>query len=192
MHPAEGWRKDQKVSEAPDIETRSADRQLLDPPGEYIRVSPRLTVVEELGNLGWTLILVAATAVPLILNSTDVWPGYPAWLAWLLPGAFLAYGVIAAIVIPFSVRRRRYSLRDDDFVAARGVIWHRVEVVPYGRIQYVDMTAGPVLRAFGLTRIKIHTAATDTHPEVLGVTAQEGARLRDELALRGEQRQAGL
>jgi membrane protein YdbS with pleckstrin-like domain len=173
-------------------EEHRSPQLLLDPPGEYSRVSPRLTVVEELGNLGWTVLFVAVTAIPLVLNAVDVWPGYPTWLSWLVPAAILAYGIVAAIVIPFSVRRRRYSLREDDFVAARGVIWHRIEVVPYGRIQYVDMTAGPVLRAFGLTRIKIHTAATDTHPEVLGITADEGARLRDELARRGEQRQAGL
>lgn len=165
---------------------------LHDPPGDYTHVSPRLTVVEELGNLGWTLLFVIITGAPLVLHSTDVWPGYPSWLGWSVPGVILVIGIVVAIVLPFSVRRRRYCLRDDDFVAARGVIWHRVEVVPYGRIQYVDMTAGPVLRAFGLTRIKIHTAATDSHPEVLGIPATEGARLRDELARRGEERQAGL
>lgn len=165
---------------------------LHDPPGEYTRVSPRLMVVQELSNLVTTVVSVVVTAIPLVLRTTGVWPGYPAWLAWLLPALVLVAGLIPASVFPFSVRRRRYSLREDDVVVARGMIWHRIEVVPYGRIQYVDMTSGPVLRAFGLTRLKIHTAATDAHPEILGVPSAEGARLRDELARRGEQKQAGL
>ncbi len=35
----------------------------------------------------------------------------------------------------------------------------RLVIVPYGRMQLVDVTAGPVDRAFGITTVQLHTAA---------------------------------
>lgn len=166
---------------------------LADPPAQnWQRVSPKLTVVEELSGGIAFLIILLATAVPLVLHAADVWPGYPAWLAWSVPAVVLVIAVISAIMVPFRVRSRRYALRDDDIAVARGVIFHRLEVIPYGRIQYVDVKEGPLLRGFGLCELQVHTASPDAHPEIKGLTARDGAVLREELSRRGEERLAGL
>lgn len=166
---------------------------LADPPSpDWTRVSAKLTTAEQLANAVGGLIFLAICAVPLVLRGADVWPGYPAWLAWLVPAVVLVWVVIAMIITPFQVRNRRYALRMDDIAVARGVVFHRMEVIPYGRIQYVDVVAGPILRAFGLCQLQIHTASPDAHPTIAGLLAADGAALRDELSRRGEERLAGL
>ena len=54
-----------------------------------------------------------------------------------------------------AVRRRfhawAYQEREEDLVVSRGVMFRRQSVVPYGRMQFVDVTAGPVERIFKLS-----------------------------------------
>jgi hypothetical protein len=85
-----------------------------------------------------------------------------------------------------------YLEREDDLVVRRGVLVRRTSVVPYGRMQYVDVTAGPLDRRLGLATVTLHTAAAATDAHVPGLLADEAARLRDRLAALGEARQAGL
>jgi membrane protein YdbS with pleckstrin-like domain len=85
-----------------------------------------------------------------------------------------------------------YLERQDDLLVRRGVLVRRTSVVPYGRMQYVDVTAGPLERRLGLATVTLHTAAAATDASVPGLLAPEAARLRDRLAALGEARQAGV
>jgi membrane protein YdbS with pleckstrin-like domain len=85
-----------------------------------------------------------------------------------------------------------YLEREDDLLVRRGVLVRRTSVVPYGRMQYVDVTAGPLDRRLGLATVTLHTAAAATDASVPGLRAAEAARLRDRLAALGEARQAGV
>jgi membrane protein YdbS with pleckstrin-like domain len=68
----------------------------------------------------------------------------------------------------------------------------RLSVVPYGRMQFVDVTAGPIERAFGLATVRLHTAAASTDARIPGLEQGEASRLRDQLARLGEADAAGL
>jgi membrane protein YdbS with pleckstrin-like domain len=122
-------------------------------------------------------------------------------------GAALASGLVAALAAVLVVavlaaltgvllRRRyvawRYAEREDDLLVSRGVMIRRLTVVPYGRMQFVDVTAGPVDRLFGLATVQLHTAAAATDAKIPGLTNAEAQRLRDQLAALGESRAAGL
>ena len=95
-----------------------------------------------------------------------------------------------------SVERRweawGYAEREDDLLVRRGVLVRRLSVVPYGRMQYVDVTAGPLDRRLGLARVTLHTAAAASDASIPGLPAAEATRLRDRLAALGEARAAGL
>ncbi|MGH3420885.1 MAG: PH domain-containing protein, partial [Streptosporangiaceae bacterium] len=56
----------------------------------------------------------------------------------------------------------------------------------------VDVTAGPLERAFGLATVRLHTAAAASDARIPGLAADDAARLRDRLASLGESRLAGL
>jgi membrane protein YdbS with pleckstrin-like domain len=72
------------------------------------------------------------------------------------------------------------------------VAFRRLSVVPYGRMQFVDVTAGPIERLFKLSTIKLHTAAAASDARIPGLEPAEAARLRDQLASLGEAKAAGL
>lgn len=112
-------------------------------------------------------------------------------------GAVLAAGIVAVgaaldWILGRRVRAWGYAERDDDLIVRRGVMFRRVSVVPYGRMQFVDVTAGPLERAFGLATVQLHTAAAATDARIPGLVAEEAARLRDQLSTFGESRAAGL
>ena len=85
-----------------------------------------------------------------------------------------------------------YAERDEDLLVRRGVLVRRTSVVPYGRMQYVDVTAGPLDRRLGLARVTLHTAAAASDASIPGLPAAEATRLRDRLAALGEARAAGV
>jgi membrane protein YdbS with pleckstrin-like domain len=94
------------------------------------------------------------------------------------------------------VRRRfaswGYAEREDDLLVRRGVLFSRLSVVPYGRMQFVDVTAGPLERSFRLATVKMHTAAAASDARIPGLEREEAARLRDRLAELGEAQAAGI
>jgi membrane protein YdbS with pleckstrin-like domain len=103
--------------------------------------------------------------------------------------------VATAIALVFLRNRFRswsYQEREEDLVVRRGVAFRRLSVVPYGRMQLVDVTAGPIERLFKLSTIKLHTAAAATDARIPGLELGEAARLRDQLASLGEAKAAGL
>ncbi|HLR94702.1 MAG TPA: PH domain-containing protein, partial [Jiangellaceae bacterium] len=65
-------------------------------------------------------------------------------------------------------------------------------VVPYGRMQLVDVTSGPIERRLGLATIQMHTASPASDAKIPGLPSAEAARLRDRLSALGEAQAAGL
>jgi len=111
--------------------------------------------------------------------------------------AVSAVGVIAlGLAAAWFVRRRfgawRYQERYEDLVVARGVMVQRMSVVPYGRMQFVEVTAGPIERAFKLSTVKLHTAAAASDARIPGLEADEANRLRERLSALGEANAQGL
>lgn len=112
--------------------------------------------------------------------------------AWLAAAAVGVVGLWAAWLIVRQVTAHAWAERDDDLIVKRGRIFRSVTVVPYGRMQYVEVSAGPVARVLGIARVQLHTASPGTDAHLAGVPSDEAARLRDRLTTRGEARLAGL
>jgi hypothetical protein len=104
--------------------------------------------------------------------------------------------IVVGIFCLYLLRRRfsswAYQEREEDLVVSRGVMFLRQSVVPYGRMQFVDVTAGPIERVFKLATVKLHTAAAASDARIPGLEREEAARLRDRLAALGEAKAAGL
>lgn len=83
----------------------------------------------------------------------------------LFPGAFLVPVVLAFAFIAIKVPLRRYHARGyvmgpDRLRVARGLLFRSDTVVPFGRVQHIDVDQGPLERAFGLARLTVHTAGS--------------------------------
>jgi membrane protein YdbS with pleckstrin-like domain len=113
-------------------------------------------------------------------------------LPWLTAIAAVVLGVARAVLVVRSVRSWGYAERHEDLLVRHGLLVRRLSIVPYGRMQFVDVTAGPLERAFGLATVTLHTAAAHSDATVPGLPGPEAARLRDRLAALGEARAEGL
>ena len=111
---------------------------------------------------------------------------------WIAPAGLILLGLWVSWIIVRQVRIHAWAERDDDLMVRRGRLFRRVTVVPYGRLQFVDVTAGPLSRSLGIARVQLHTASPGTDAHISGVPAEEAATLRDRLTARGEARLAGL
>jgi hypothetical protein len=103
--------------------------------------------------------------------------------------------IISGLSYAFLARRINawgYAERDDDLLVRRGIMFRRLSIIPYGRMQYVDVTSGPFERAFGLATVRMYTAAAASDARIPGLSADEAGRLRDQLTQLGEARAAGL
>ena len=90
------------------------------------------------------------------------------------------------------VRNLAWAQGEHDFLIRRGAFFRSMTIVPYGRIQYVDISEGPIARMFGISSIVIHTASTQTSAHLHGIPSEQAAQLRDYLAQRGSAEMAGL
>ena len=111
----------------------------------------------------------------------------------LAGGVLVAAGLGALLV---AVTRRWHAWgwaeREDDLLVRRGVLIQRTSVVPYGRMQFVDVVSGPLARRLDIARVVLHTAAAASDATLPGLPAERARALRDRLVALGEARQAGL
>jgi membrane protein YdbS with pleckstrin-like domain len=147
-------------------------------------VSRDLTKVELIELAALSTLVVAGLGVGWAL--VDHWL-FPAGLA-----VVLAFAAWRASVVVRAVRAWGYAERDNDLLVRHGLLVRRLSIVPYARMQFVDVTAGPLERAFGLATVQLHTAAAASDARVPGLRPAEAARLRDRLTALGEDRAEGL
>ncbi|MGI5165539.1 PH domain-containing protein [Spirillospora sp. CA-253888] len=157
------------------------------PGGEmpWARISPRYVWQRRIKAVLWSV--VAAAGGGLLM-----WTGGGTLSAALWVAAMLVVAVLAWIVARLEQRSHGYAERTDDFIVTYGVFVKRLIVVPYGRMQFVDVTAGLLERWMGIATVRLHTAAAATDARVPGLPAAEAALLRDRLAQKGEERSMGL
>lgn len=85
-----------------------------------------------------------------------------------------------------------YLESDRELIIRRGVWIRRTTVVPYGRMQFVDVFQGPVDRLLKVSTVKLHTAAAASDATIPFVDQVEADRLRERLTELGESHAAGL
>lgn len=126
--------------------------------------------------IGLPLVVAALTADLLIFPGTPVPSG-------LVTGAAL---LVAAMLVLFTPDRRyrawAYQMSEDELHVQNG-IWVRTRtIVPFGRVQHIDVSQGPVERRYGVGAITLHTAGTRMSAVVLpGLEMEDAERMRDEI-----------
>lgn len=146
-------------------------------------VSPKLTTARYLTRIPWLLISAIVFGVLGVFVSS-----------WFYAGVI----VVAVILIwqlwliPQQVKRLGWLETSDELLITKGKLWHTFTVVPYGRIQFVDVTAGPLERAFGMKQVQLHTASASSDSTIQGLPAAEADALRERLAIKARERMSGL
>lgn len=137
-------------------------------------------------SLGITLVPMALAALIPSLLFGGATAGVPVGVG------IVVVGLVAWTVLRGRYRSWGYLEREDDLIVRRGLLFRQMTVVPYGRMQLIDVSAGPIDRLFGLATVQLHTAAATTDARIPGLTQEEAERLRDRLAVLGEAQATGL
>ena len=149
-------------------------------------------VSASLARLRRTLVVTLAAVAVVALVVLGLVLGWPLW-AWLVPVVVvLGLAVWGWWLVGRNARWWGYAEREDELYIKHGALFRTLVVVPYGRMQYVDVQAGPLEQAFKIASVHLHTASPGTSARIPGLPAAEAARLRDRLTSLGESQAAGL
>ena len=127
--------------------------------------------------------LVAAIfAIVLLIAATVAEIAIPGWtgVIWLPVVLVAAY-----IVLYLPMRRyaaRGYSLEEERLRVVRGLLFHSDTIVPFGRVQHIDVDQGPIERAYGLATLTVHTAGSHNASVSLpGLAHDDALAMREEI-----------
>ena len=146
-------------------------------------VSMKLIKARYLSGLPWAVLFIGGSIAAAVFWSS--------WL-WIATAVIVAFVLFRIWLIPRQVKLLGWKETDDELLITRGKIWHTFTVVPYGRIQFVDVSAGPFDILFGLKNVKLHTASSSSDSDVPGLAAVDADALRQRLSEKARERMSGL
>ncbi|MBX7528325.1 PH domain-containing protein [Qipengyuania vesicularis] len=146
----------------------------MDATHELTQLDPRYkTMMRVVAAIFAAVLLIAATIAEIAIPG---WTG----VVWV-PVAI----VIAYLVIYLPMRRyatRGYSLAEERLRVVRGVLFHSDTVVPFGRVQHIDVDQGPLERGFGLATLTVHTAGSHNASVSLpGLAHEDALAMREDI-----------
>ena len=127
----------------------------------------------------WVPLIIGALILDRMLLAETVVGG-------LLPAVIGFVGLSGVIVAPDRIYRRLgYAIDGRLLRTVRGWLFHTDTVVPFVRVQHIDVTRGPVDKMFGTASLVVHTAGTHNSVVVLpGLSPDRAAEIRE--AIRGQ------
>jgi membrane protein YdbS with pleckstrin-like domain len=146
---------------------------VIDPPLLAVEPSYRHVLRARLAITWLPVAIAAVVADRLLLGST------PFYGAASIVAVLIALAVI--IVIPQrKFRRLSYRLTDRMLQSVHGWMFRIDTMVPFVRVQHLDVTRGPLDKVFGTASLVVHTAGT--HNSVVcvhGLAPDRAAEIRD-------------
>ncbi|EDL49896.1 PH domain-containing protein [Erythrobacter sp. SD-21] len=144
----------------------------MDGPEDLTQLDPRYkSMMRLVAGLFAIALLVAATIAEIAIPG---WTGV-VWAPVTLVAAYL--------VLYLPMRRyatRGYSIAEERLRVVRGVLFHTDTIVPFGRVQHIDVDQGPLERGFGLATLTVHTAGSHNSSVSLpGLSHSDALAMRD-------------
>ena len=150
----------------------------VDDDGELTRLHPNYAKALRLRTVMTAIpFLVAALVVEAVLREKALLP------PGLIAGTVLVIALALVIRIPQSrYNARGYQISADRLRVVRGLLWRSDTVVPFGRVQHIDVDQGPLDRFFGIATLTLHTAGNHNASVSLPGLGEELAReMREEI-----------
>ncbi len=141
----------------------------------------------------------ATLALELLRGAPSTLLGLPAALsilsdldwAWVLAAAIVATAIAGAVKY-VAWRRFTYTLTDDAVVIESGLLSRNRRIIPFERIQDVDIERRLLARLFGLAKVTLETGGSDEDEGDLdSVSLAEAQRLRETVRRRASGAEAG-
>jgi len=79
----------------------------------------------------------------------------------IITGVAVLIALFIIIRIPLArYNARGYQISHDRLRVVRGIMWHSDTIVPFGRVQHIDVDQGPIERALSIATMTLHTAGS--------------------------------
>ncbi len=151
----------------------------VDDDGELTKLHPNYKLLMRIGALFAGLAIVVAGVVgDGILQSQDL----PVPFGILtVPAVLIALFIV--IRLPYSrFNARGYQISRDRLRVVRGILWHSDTVVPFGRVQHIDVDQGPIERALDIATLTLHTAGNhNSSVQLPGLGHELAVEMREEI-----------
>ena len=107
------------------------------------------------------------------------------YLTDFLPFIILGPAAVILLSLVIFLPHRRYAARghalsSDRLRVVRGILFHSDTVVPFGRVQHIDVDRGPIERYYGLATLQLYTAGS--HGDVVslpGLAHEDALEMRE-------------
>lgn len=121
----------------------------------------------------WIPILIGAAILTLVWDELP-YPG-------ALFGAIAGFALFTLWILPQRrFERWGYQLLPDRLRVARGFMFRVDTVVPFVRVQHIDVSQGPIERMFNVSTLTVHTAGThNSIVDLPGLSPDDAAHMRD-------------
>lgn len=146
------------------------------------RLEPRVRTLWILSALGGSTLV----GVGFALTATMLYSRFlSADMRWILPGTTFLICCFAGGWVGlawYRYGRFRFDCRDESLYVEHGVLTRHKTVVPYNRLQHVDVRRRPLERIGGVATLVIHTAGTCRNQvQIPGLTPTRASMLQDQL-----------
>jgi membrane protein YdbS with pleckstrin-like domain len=125
--------------------------------------------------IGWLIAIVPLVLAALVLELRGLLP------AGVIVAPVVVLGIYAVVRAPLRrYHARGFAMGSDRLRVARGLIFRSDTVVPFGRVQHIDVHQGPLERAYGLGTLVLHTAGNHNASVSLpGVAYDDALAMRE-------------
>ncbi|MFO7745264.1 MAG: PH domain-containing protein [Psychroflexus sp.] len=87
---------------------------------------------------------------------------FPSWIPYVILGILSIVFIIRAIEIEKGFPLKKFGVRQYDMIYQSGFFYFTETVVPYKRIQHVEIKQGPLSRLFSLYTLRLYTAGASS------------------------------
>lgn len=94
--------------------------------------------------------------------------------------AWIAAGIVTLTFPSRRAQRWGYRMGERELRVARGWLFRTDTIVPFVRVQHIDVGQGPIERWFGLSHLIVHTSGTHNSTVTLpGLPSDQAAAMRE-------------
>lgn len=152
-----------------------------------VQVSPKLIKVRTLENLPWWIFFILlASGIHIAIIMLELPPALHLITLTIWP--FVLFSII---LLPRRVRAIGYVIRENDVVLRTGLLIRKLNIVPFGRVQEINIHEGFWERRYGLSTITLKTAS-EVSLSVPGLSKSESDQIRDLVTREADQKMAAL
>lgn len=119
------------------------------------------------------LIAIGGTATTFSLQEGQI-------LSWSIMGAVMViFFSLRTLLVNLGFRWKGYALREKDLIYRSGLIWRKVVIIPFARIQHGELSEGVFERYYGLKKIRVYTAGgSSSDLTIPGLPKERAEQLR--------------